>query len=625
MRISLFKKIIGLIVITVFLVGGLVYGTSYLTLSHSLHEQGQSEIKKLAGLVQWHVNDLKDKAVITAAVVAERQDLVKALENADKTAVQNLSKSYVKARQVSVLTIADKDGNVVGRGHSDRVGDSVLNQVNVKKSLAGQASTGIEEGTVVKFSLRAGNPVRNGNLVIGSVTTGFDLSSEAFVDDVKKLFGVECTIFQGDTRTATTIMKDGKRVVGTKMDDLQVIERVLQKGEKFLNVNKIFGKDYDAAYWPLKDEAGKIVGMFFIGKDRELIEQTMKSTILPTLLAALIIGSLMVVISFFLVRFLVRTLNRAIRGLTASHEQVSKASTQVASASQKLAEGMSEQAASLEETSSSLEEISSMTRQNADNAGQAEAMMGQAKTIVEKAMNHMEDMVKAIQEINNSNEETAKIIKTIDAIAFQTNLLALNAAVEAARAGEAGAGFAVVANEVRNLSLRAAEAAKSTGNLIENTLKAVKNGNELTLSTQDAFKENAMITGKIAQFVNEIVTASQEQSTGISQVNTTVAEMDKLTQTTAASAEESASASQEMNAQAIHMKGFVGDLSALVTGRNGYGNAGNGHGNEKKVLDRKALKVLPSPCQAGEKSPPYGRAKIKADRIILSEDDFKDF
>ena len=275
--------------------------------------------------------------------------------------------------------------------------------------------------------------------------------------------------------------------------------------------------------------------------------------------------------------------NRVIAGLTDGADQVSAAAGQVSSSSQPLAEGTAEQASSLEETSSSLEEMSSMTKQNADHANQAKAMMAEANQIVEKVNRHMKDMAGAVGEITRSSEETGKIIKTIDEIAFQTNLLALNAAVEAARAGEAGAGFAVVADEVRNLAMRASEAAKNTSNLIENTIKAVRKGNELTNATQEAFKENAEISKKIGQLVDEIATASEEQAHGINQVNMAVSEMDKVTQSTAASAEESAAASEELNAQAEQMKVYVGDLEAVV---GGSGNAGR-FGREKRRVSVK--------------------------------------
>lgn len=237
--------------------------------------------------------------------------------------------------------------------------------------------------------------------------------------------------------------------------------------------------------------------------------------------------------------------NRMIEGLDEGAEQVASASGQVSTSSQSLAEGSSEQASSLEETSSSLEEMSSMTKQNADNASQANNLMQEANQVIGNANNSMKELTTSMEEISKASEETSKIIKTIDEIAFQTNLLALNAAVEAARAGEAGAGFAVVADEVRNLAMRAADAAKNTSDLIEGTVKRVKDGGEIVTKTNEAFGDVATSASKVGELVGEIAAASQEQSKGIDQVNSVVAEMDKITQTNAANAEESASASEE--------------------------------------------------------------------------------
>jgi methyl-accepting chemotaxis protein len=262
-----------------------------------------------------------------------------------------------------------------------------------------------------------------------------------------------------------------------------------------------------------------------------------------------------------------QSLKGALKGISllmTGTDQVAAASAQILETSQSLAEGAAAQSSSLEETSSSLEEMSSMTKQNADNANQAKAMMTETKQIVEKVDSHMQKMAAAIIEITKTSEDTGKIIKTIDEIAFQTNLLALNAAVEAARAGEAGSGFAVVANEVRNLALRAAEAARNTNSLIDNTIKAVKQGNELTTATQEASRENVAVAGKVAQLIDEIAQASSEQALGIDQINKAVSEMDKVTQRTTTNATESATASQEMAERAEQMQGYIKDLALSI-------------------------------------------------------------
>ncbi|MCP4353333.1 MAG: methyl-accepting chemotaxis protein [Desulfobacterales bacterium] len=282
------------------------------------------------------------------------------------------------------------------------------------------------------------------------------------------------------------------------------------------------------------------------------------------LVFALVIG---VIAALLITKSITRPVGKTIANLTNVSEQVTSASGKVLTASQTLAEGASEQAASIEETSASLEEMSAMTKQNAASATEADKIVNNAGKIIETANGSMSQLTDSMTEITIASEETSKIIKTIDEIAFQTNLLALNAAVEAARAGDAGAGFAVVADEVRNLALRAAEAAKTTAELIEGTVQKVNDGAELVQKTSDAFSAVTESTNKVAGIIGEISDASADQSDGIEQINKTILDMDKVIQQGAASAIESASASEEMNGLTRIMKQAVDDLVRLTSGR----------------------------------------------------------
>ncbi|MDY6824927.1 MAG: methyl-accepting chemotaxis protein [Thermodesulfobacteriota bacterium] len=247
---------------------------------------------------------------------------------------------------------------------------------------------------------------------------------------------------------------------------------------------------------------------------------------------------------------MVKSLNNVVSELHAASEQVDAGSNQVAEASQTLSQGATEQASSLEEVSSSITQVGSQTTSNAENADQANKLAASARDDSQTGVRQMGDMVEAMNEINNSSQEISKIIKTIDDIAFQTNLLALNAAVEAARAGKHGKGFAVVAQEVRSLASRSAKATGETATLIENAIKKVSAGNEIAEQTSKSLDTIAGGITKVADLLDEIAAASNEQTSGVSQIGQAISQIDSVTQQNAANAEETSAAAQELSSQA---------------------------------------------------------------------------
>jgi methyl-accepting chemotaxis protein len=285
-------------------------------------------------------------------------------------------------------------------------------------------------------------------------------------------------------------------------------------------------------------------------------------------LASGLIGIVMAVWIGLSLRKLNSGIRRTAESIDTGTDEILGAATQLTHSSQTLASGSSEQAASLEETSASLEELASMTKRNADNATRAKDLAAQTRAAADTGAAKMDQMKQAMDNIKESSDDIAKIIKTIDEIAFQTNLLALNAAVEAARAGEAGLGFAVVADEVRSLAHRAAASAKETASKIEGAVSKTEHGVQISSDVAASLAEIVHKVREVDSLVAEIAVASNEQSQGISQANTAVSQMDKVTQTNAAGAEASASAAEELNAQASVLKVAVGDLLALVGNTN---------------------------------------------------------
>ena len=630
---------------------------------------------------------LQQDAIQRARIIAYSPEFVNAILEQDEAALREVFDYHGEG--LDLITVCDTNGDVIIRAHSDKKGDSVLDQRALVSALGpDQGISTIERGTVAGLSTRGSATIRDhsGN-IIGAIVCGHDLSKPEHVDSVKAYTGSEVTIFDGDTRLMTSLTDEtGSRVVGTKAGDA-VIAAVLDRRENYSQRISLFGHEYYAHFSPLITDEG-VIGMLFTGvpiDDALAGQRSMMSAILLigvvcgiVCVLSIIVFSLIAVsrplkrIGAFaekiesgdlgissaskstvdvyssdeigvLARTLeraykqmkgyvgeigermhclaggdlsaestydfhgdfvlikdsinehVRNLNHTMTEINSSSSQVSMGAKQVADGAQSLAQGSTEQATAIEELSRSISEITEKTRINAATADKTSTLSATIKENAEKGSRQMDEMIAAVSDISEASKNIGKIIKTIDDIAFQTNILALNAAVEAARAGQAGKGFAVVAEEVRNLASKSAEAAKDTGNLIQNSMEKVELGSQIAGETAASLNEIVAGINESSGLITEIAKLSEEQSLSITQINTGIDRVAQVVQLNSATAEESAAASEEMSGQSDVLLQLIAQFKL---------NDGDGHHRSLPPAGRPvhAQQALPEKPQHGPTS-----------------------
>lgn len=559
------------------------------------------------------IDDLRNEAALQASLFAEYPGVAKAVEEKNDDAILAILKPLAKVNNLDFVTVADAAGNVIVRTHEDKKGDSVASQKNVQLALQGEASSFVESGTVVKLSARAGFPVKNQQgQIVGTLSLGYDLSREKVVDSVKKIFGTDVTLFLKDVRVNTTLTKEGKRLVGTKLDP-KIAEIVLQKEQNYSGLADILGASYITSYMPLKGPDGKAMGVIFAGEPSSTLDQLMSKIQRTVILITIFVILISIGITYFVTKKMIGpiktladqatvmasgdltareidikskdelgllaesfktmadnlrnvviqikgkadTLSNSAQMLTASSQQTSAGATETAST-------MSEMSTTIEQISDNLNNISLLSQNTSRGAVSGSEGITNINNQMQVITTSTQSVSRAIYDLNQKSLEITQIVELISQIADQTNLLALNAAIEAARAGEHGKGFAVVADEVRKLAEQSGDAAKQIKRLINNMQSGTKNAVDTMEKGNREVEAGKQVVNEVGLLFGDIITSVQQLTEQIQDVSSAMEQMSGGVQNVVASTEEQTASMEEVAASAESLLGLARDLEDLV-------------------------------------------------------------